>query len=243
LTDGLEARSLPLPTSKLLSPSLSQLTPSYCDASWAFAVIHALADAELARSKGLAVRSFSVQALLNCWVGTCEKGGNPHDALNFINKYGIPEEGCQQYQSVTPEKESCSAISNCASCSGNSVFRDNCTDVKGYKRWKIYSYGSVSGAANMSRELLNHHALICGMEATSTFKAFSGNGIFSEITISPKINHWIEIVGEGSEGGTGYWLGRSSWGTTWGNGGFFKIKRGGQNLGVETHCYWAGDLS
>ena len=52
------------------------------------------------------------------------------------------------------------------------------------------------------------------------------------MTISPKINHWVELVGEGTEGGTAYWLGRNSWGTTWGNGGFFKIKKGGQNLGV-----------
>ena len=61
----------PLPLNLELTPSLSQLTPNYCDVSWAFAVVHALADAELARSKGKSVRSFSVQALLNCGVGTC----------------------------------------------------------------------------------------------------------------------------------------------------------------------------
>lgn len=97
------------------------------------------------RSNGTSVRSFSVQALLNCGVGSCEKGGNPHDVLTFINKYGVSEEGCQQYQSEPPAKESCTSIDSCSSCSGNSIFKDNCTDVKGYKRWKIYNYGSVSG--------------------------------------------------------------------------------------------------
>lgn len=135
-----------MPIGSHLTASLSQLTPDYCDASWAFAVIHALSDAELMRSKSKTVRSFSVQALLNCGVGSCEKGGNPHDALSFINKYGIPEEGCQHYQSKTPAKESCSAVNNCANCLGNSIFKNNCTDVKGYKRWKIYNYGNVEGA-------------------------------------------------------------------------------------------------
>ena len=81
----------PLPLNLFLTASQSQLTPNYCDASWAFAVVHALSDAELVKSKGLSVRSFSVQAMLNCGVGTCEKGGNPHDSLSFISKYGLPE--------------------------------------------------------------------------------------------------------------------------------------------------------
>ena len=50
----------------------------------------------------------------------------------------------------------------------------------------------------MSRQILNHHALICGIEATSAFKAYNGHSIFSETTIAPKINHWVEVVGEGT---------------------------------------------
>ena len=95
----------------------------------------------------------------------------------------------------------------------------------------------------MSRELLNHHVLICGLQATSAFKAYQGKTIFSETTISPKINHWVEVVGEGTANDSSYWLARNSWGTTWGMSGFFKIKKGGQNLGIETKCYWAGDIS
>lgn len=34
----------PLPQNLLLTASHSQLTPNYCDASWAFAITHALAD-------------------------------------------------------------------------------------------------------------------------------------------------------------------------------------------------------
>ena len=30
-----------------------------------------------------------------------------------------------------------------------------------------------------------------------------------------------------------YWIGRNSWGTWWGEGGWFRIKMGGDNLNIE----------
>lgn len=135
----------PLNLPKFLTASSSHITPNYCDASWAFAVVQAMADSAYIRSSGQISKHFSAQVLLNCGVGTCEKGGDPFDALAFIHKYGVPEEGCQYYNALTPAKESCSAINNCATCGGNSIFKSNCSDVKNYRRWKVVDYGSVSG--------------------------------------------------------------------------------------------------
>lgn len=154
------------------------MTPNYCDSSWAFSVVQALADATSIKSNGQISKLFSVQALLNCGVGNCQTGGNPFDALAFIHKYGIPEEGCQQYQAMTPNKVNCSAVNNCASCGGNSIFKATCSEVKGYKRWYIADYGSVAGQANMKIQLQNHQALICGIELTHAFRDYKG-GIFS----------------------------------------------------------------
>ena len=38
-----------------------------------------------------------------------------------------------------------------------------------------------------------------------------------------------------------YWIGRNSWGTYWGENGFFRIVRGDarMNLGIENDCTWA----
>ena len=63
-----------------------------------------VSDRHLQATKGQTPVLLSVQALLNCGVGNCEKGGNPHDALVFLQKYGLPEEGCQTYMGKSPQK-------------------------------------------------------------------------------------------------------------------------------------------
>lgn len=63
-----------------------------------------LADRQNKQTKGKIPITLSAQVLLNCGIGSCSKGGNPLDALVFLQKYGLPEEGCQTYQAQSPAK-------------------------------------------------------------------------------------------------------------------------------------------
>jgi len=89
----------------------------------------------------------------------------------------------------------------------------------------------------MKAEIYKNGPIACGMDVTEKFDAYMG-GIYSERKSFPLINHDISIIGFGKDAATGveYWIGRNSWGTYWGERGFFRIKMYSDNLAIETDC-------
>jgi len=90
----------------------------------------------------------------------------------------------------------------------------------------------------MKAELLKNGPISCGIQATDLFETTYKGGIYKEYYAKPELNHEISIVGWGTEeSGEEYWVGRNSWGTYWGEFGFFKLPIDTDyNLGVQTDC-------
>ena len=60
--------------------------------------------------------------------------------------------------------------------------------------------------------------------SSSTFRLYK-SGIISSTACGTSINHAVNMVGYGVSLGTPYWIIRNSWGTSWGEQGYFKVLR------------------
>ena len=88
----------------------------------------------------------------------------------------------------------------------------------------------------MKQEIATYGPISCGIDSSDKFRSYKG-GIFEQKNHT-FINHIISLVGYGvdEETGTEYWIGRNSWGTYWGEHGFFRVKMYEDNNAVETDC-------
>lgn len=59
------------------------------------------------------------------------------------------------------------------------------------------------------------------------------SGVYQHTTGDYSGGHSIKILGWGVENDTPYWLCANSWNTSWGDKGFFKIKRGVNECQIE----------
>jgi Papain family cysteine protease len=58
------------------------------------------------------------------------------------------------------------------------------------------------------------------------------------VHVHPQVDHDIEVVGWGEEDGVPFWNIRNSWGTYWGELGFFRLERGKNALQIESGDCW-----
>mmetsp|Transcript_6206 Transcript_6206/g.6104 ORF Transcript_6206/g.6104 Transcript_6206/m.6104 type:complete len:100 (+) Transcript_6206:890-1189(+) len=89
----------------------------------------------------------------------------------------------------------------------------------------------------MKQEIYTNGPITCGIYASAKFANYT-SGIYSEISKTSTISQYVSVVGWGVDPSTKtqYWIGRNSWGTFWGEYGFFRIQMFRDNLGIETDC-------
>mmetsp|Transcript_9202 Transcript_9202/g.9162 ORF Transcript_9202/g.9162 Transcript_9202/m.9162 type:complete len:622 (+) Transcript_9202:3-1868(+) len=216
----------------------NQHIPQYCGSCWAHGPTSSLSDRiNILRGNKWPRITLAPQVILNCHGGGSCNGGNPGGVYEFIATHGITDDTCQQYTAANPEVASCSPVQNCMTCWELSN-RTNCPAVSNPITYKVSQYGAVNGAFRMKAEIYKNGPIGCGIQATPRFENYT-SGVYEEFIPWISINHEIAVVGWGvADDGTEYWIGRNSWGTYWGQEGFFYIKMYENNLGIETDCDW-----
>ena len=176
---------------------------------------------------------------MNCQAGGSCNGGDPAKVLEWANKNGLKHGSCENYTATNLSDHMCEAIDVCRDCVGpppavGETGLENCkavTDTNYY----VSEYYKVKGVRQM-KAALKDGPISCGIHADDKFENEYDGGIYSEKTLG-LINHEISVVGWGvSKDGTEYWIGRNSWGTYWGDYGFFYMQMYKDNLRIEEDC-------
>ena len=103
------------------------------------------------------------------------------------------------------------------------------------------SAAQVSGDEQVLKEIVARGPVACRVCDSKSFLSYTG-GIFSDEkaypcrTVSKK---HVVLSGWGEENGVRFWIGRNSWGTYWGEMGWFRVAMGKGDMGISTDCYAA----
>jgi cathepsin X len=95
----------------------------------------------------------------------------------------------------------------------------------------------------MKAEIYVHGPITCAIKVDKVdeFYKYKG-GIFKKYIkklVEDDLDHAVSVVGWGTDEHSGeeFWIVRNSWGTYWGEYGFFKLPIGtNNNLGIEIYC-------
>jgi C1A family cysteine protease len=198
--------------------TLGKVTPvrnqGACGSCWAFSGVGALESRIL--MEGGAQYDLSEENLLSCNVykAGCG-GGNELIVANYLTKFGASLESCAHYDAAdgTPCK--------------------SCEYVRKLSGFKIIGTNLDSAAPSkvnqVKQALLDYGPLIVTMDASGPgFSAYTG-GVYEWWSPSTE-NHGVLLIGWNDtlthSHGSGAWIVKNSWGTYWGESGYFAIAYG-----------------
>jgi C1A family cysteine protease len=162
------------------------------------------------------VLDLSEAQLFYCWAKAegrnCSNGWWPERALINIRDKGLTFE---DYFKYTAGDQACNVNADWPN-----------------RNAKITSFQQLTSTAAMKDWISTHGALAACFIVYQDFFAYK-TGIYKHVSGNQVGGHCVSIVGY--DDGGGYWICKNSWGTGWGESGFFKIAYG--QCGLET---WAG---
>ncbi|RKZ25050.1 hypothetical protein DRQ26_06550, partial [bacterium] len=181
-----------------------------CGSCWAFATIGAWeADINIALDSAEYDPNLAEQQLVSCWSGGSCSGGN--FAGYYLRTTGVFDEACFPYSA---SDEPCD--NRCADWEDRILFRALNT-----------SYAGGSEIDNM-KALVQIQPTYTTMSVYSDFTSYSG-GVYEHTWGDYQGGHAVVILGWNDADSC--WICKNSWGTGWGESGYFRIKYHDSEIG------------
>jgi len=221
------------------------LDQAFCGSCWAFGAVESISD-RFCMSNGGPFVQLSTLDMTSCNGGFFSgesgcQGGQLGGAWNYAKRTGLVTEKCFPYlKSEGGPVPTCDASAQ--PCLPESKFirtpscSKKCADGSDWEsdKHKISTVYSV-GVDQLKTELATNGPVESAFTVYADFVHYK-SGVYSHQTGAQLGGHAIKIIGYGTEAGNDYWLVQNSWTTTWGDGGYFKIKAGGDECGIESQA-------
>ena len=204
----------------------------HCSSCWAFATTGVVESFQAIYSKNHSLISLSEQNLMDCsWIEGNKGcgGGNIDNSLNYIIKNnGIDTENYYPYEMATTTQ-----------CKYNQTFRGATVS-----NFSVIQYGNETQLQQIVAFVSPVACLIDGNDPG--FQFYSSGVYYNSFCSKWRMNHAILVVGYGVDSNytpSEYWIGKNSYGTSWGDNGYIKMARNQDNAcGIATHSVFPTKL-
>lgn len=220
----------------MVSPVKDQ---SHCGSCYAFGSVGLFESRARVQTDNKWQPLFSEQDIVSCseYSQGCS-GGFPYLMSKYAQDYGLIEENLYPYTSGEQGED--------GQCLRSSIIEQN-----NNKLWKVMDYGYIgdfyggASEAAMREELYYWGPIAVSFDANGLHDYEGGvwypEAQMSSVQFDPfeYTNHVVLITGFGWEDGVPFWNVKNSWGTGFGEEGYFRIVRGVDAAGIESLPVWA----
>lgn len=221
-------------------PSLKEIRDQgKCGGCWALSVVAAMTDRVCILSNGTENFHFSAEDLLTCSQHDGCQGGDSYASWHYWVTVGIvsggnygSNEGCRPYSILTCPHH----ITNCTHYSDTPECKRYCRkeyeiayNKDRHRGKRAYTVDTVE---DMMAEVYKNGPITVCFAVYEDFANYTG-GVYHHVAGKRLSGHAVKLMGWGVENGKKYWLLANSWGTDFGEKGFFKILRGTNECGIE----------
>ncbi|CAL6000961.1 Cathepsin_B [Hexamita inflata] len=141
----------------------------------------------------------------------------------FLKVNGVPTKKCVSYKSgSTGEQFKC---------------QTSCDDGSTMKVVNSVAFQDVCSGEESIMNAINNGTIQAQMDIHSDFFYYTGGiykHVFGDVFEGQLM---VIIVGYGEENNTKFWIMRNTWGTSWGEQGYFRIERGTNECLIEQQCF------